>query len=54
MLDYRISDNGARLLLDSDIELPERFRVRLTETGKVSRGCQVFWRKHLILRVQFL
>jgi hypothetical protein len=48
-----ISDVGARLMLLSDYELPERFVLLLTETGKARRDCRVVWRDGLILGVEF-
>lgn len=48
-----ISDSGARLRLQSDCELPQRFHLLLTETGKARRDCRVVWRDGLILGVEF-
>jgi uncharacterized protein (UPF0248 family) len=48
-----ISDGGARLMLKSDHELPHRFVLVLTKTGKIHRHCRIVWRKGLILGVEF-
>jgi PilZ domain len=48
-----ISDGGARLMLQSDCEIPDRFVLVLTKTGKIHRHCRIVWRKGLILGVEF-
>ena len=39
-----ISNDGAQLAISPTFELPSRFALRLTEDGKVRRGCRVLWR----------
>ena len=48
-----ISDSGARLVLQSDGDLPERFVLLLTKTGKARRHCRLVWRDGLNLGVEF-
>ncbi len=48
-----ISEIGARIVLESDCELPERFMLLLTRTGKARRLCRVVWRNGLTIGVAF-
>jgi hypothetical protein len=48
-----ISHNGARLTLDSDIELPADFVLLLTRNGVAQRHCRVIWRDGLTVGVTF-
>jgi hypothetical protein len=48
-----ISDGGARLMLESDCEIPDQFVLVLTKSGNIRRHCRIVWRKRLILGVEF-
>jgi hypothetical protein len=48
-----ISESGARLVLKSDDELPERFTLLLSKAGDVRRICRVVWRAGLNIGVRF-
>jgi hypothetical protein len=48
-----ISESGARLVLDSDEELPHRFVLLLTAKGEARRHCRVVWRHELTVGVAF-
>ena len=48
-----ISETGARLMLERDQELPERFLLLLTPRGGARRVCRVVWRNALSLGVEF-
>ena len=48
-----ISETGARIVLKSDHELPERFTLLLTESGGARRRCRVVWRSGLTIGVEF-
>jgi hypothetical protein len=39
-----ISDVGARLIVDDVTEVPERFRIVMTEQGVPRRDCRLVWR----------
>lgn len=49
-----VSHNGARIALDQDEELPERFILLLTKTGVARRLCRVVWRTGLTYGVEFI
>jgi hypothetical protein len=49
-----ISESGARLLLQQDAELPEKFILLLTPQGDPRRICQLAWRDGKVLGVRFL
>jgi hypothetical protein len=48
-----ISESGARLQLEADCELPERFILLLTKGGEARRHCRVVWRDGLFVGVEF-
>jgi hypothetical protein len=48
-----ISETGARIVLESDRELPERFILLLNRGGEARRRCRVVWRNGLTVGVQF-
>jgi hypothetical protein len=48
-----ISETGARLLLESDSELPNRFLLLLSRNGEARRKCRVVWRNGLLVGVEF-
>jgi hypothetical protein len=48
-----ISETGARLLLESDSELPDRFILLLSRNGDARRKCRVVWRDGLVVGVEF-
>ena len=48
-----ISETGARLVLERESELPEKFLLLLTASGDAHRHCRVVWRTGLIVGVAF-
>ncbi len=50
---FDISESGARLILDRDHDLPDRFVLLLTVNGDARRQCRVVWRKELNVGVAF-
>jgi hypothetical protein len=48
-----ISQTGARLVLDSDDELPEHFVLLLSRNGSARRRCRLIWRKGAMAGVEF-
>jgi hypothetical protein len=49
-----ISETGARIVLESDQELPRRFVLILAASGDARRVCQVVWRTGLTIGVRFV
>jgi hypothetical protein len=49
-----VSHSGARLVLDKDEELPDRFVLLLTNNGGTRRHCRMVWRMGTTLGVEFL
>jgi len=48
-----VSHTGARLVLEADGELPDRFVLLLTRNGGARRRCRLVWRTGLTVGVQF-
>jgi hypothetical protein len=48
-----ISETGARIMLESECELPERFILLLTPSGEARRHCRLVWRNGLSAGVEF-
>jgi hypothetical protein len=48
-----ISATGARILLEAECELPERFILLLTPSGDARRHCRLVWRNGLSAGVEF-
>jgi hypothetical protein len=48
-----ISETGARLMLESEGEVPEQFVLLLTPSGHPRRECRVIWREGQTLGVEF-
>lgn len=48
-----ISDSGARLELENDVELPDTFWLLLTPKGDARRHCRVVWREKAAVGVKF-
>jgi hypothetical protein len=48
-----ISHTGARLVLDNDEPLPDRFILLLTRNGGARRRCRVVWRTGVSVGVEF-
>lgn len=48
-----ISETGARLVLEGEFALPERFVLLLTRSGEARRSCRLVWRDGLTVGVQF-
>jgi len=49
-----ISDSGARIVLNSQADLPEQFILLLTKEGRARRKCRVVWRSGSIVGVEFM
>lgn len=49
-----VSQSGARLKVDKPDELPDKFVLLLTTTGKARRLCRVIWRSKKDAGVKFL
>ena len=48
-----ISETGARIAIETECDLPERFVLLLTRTGEARRLCKVVWRNGLTFGVTF-
>ena len=48
-----ISETGARIVLECECELPERFILLLTPSGKARRHCRLVWRNGSAAGVEF-
>jgi hypothetical protein len=48
-----ISETGARIMLERECELPERFILLLTRSGEARRHCRLVWRDGLSAGVEF-
>ncbi|MGB6536752.1 MAG: PilZ domain-containing protein [Xanthobacteraceae bacterium] len=48
-----ISDRGARIVLESDQDLPQRFVLLLSPHGGAGRICRLVWRRGLMVGVEF-
>jgi hypothetical protein len=48
-----ISATGARIMLEAECELPERFILLLTPSGEARRHCRLVWRDGLAAGVEF-
>jgi len=48
-----VSETGARIVLERDIELPSYFILLLTPRGDARRRCRVVWRTELTVGVEF-
>jgi PilZ domain len=48
-----ISATGARLVLATECQLPERFILLLTPSGEARRHCRLVWRNGLAVGVEF-
>jgi hypothetical protein len=48
-----ISATGARIVLEAECELPERFLLLLTPSGEARRHCRLVWRDGLAAGVEF-
>jgi hypothetical protein len=49
-----VSESGARLKVDKPDELPEKFILLLTTSGKARRLCRVIWRSKKDAGVKFV
>jgi hypothetical protein len=48
-----ISETGARIVLQEERELPERFILLLTRNGDARRHCRLVWRDGTTVGVEF-
>jgi len=48
-----ISETGARIVLEKDAELPQRFLLLLASRGAARRVCRQVWREGLSVGVEF-
>jgi hypothetical protein len=51
---FDVSQSGARLIVESDDELPAYFSLLLTVNGRAGRHCRTVWRTGRELGVQFV
>jgi len=49
-----VSASGARIVLQTEQDLPEHFILLLTQSGNAQRNCRVVWRNGLIVGVEFV
>jgi hypothetical protein len=49
-----VSSGGARLVMNSSIELPSEFILSLARLGRVYRNCQLVWRSEIQAGVRFV
>ena len=49
-----IGHSGAQLCVNPDIAYPNRFTIRLTADGKVTRACRTIWQKKDRMGVRFV
>jgi hypothetical protein len=49
-----ISDTGARIVLNSEADVPEQFVLLLTKEGRARRKCRVVWRSGAMVGVAFM
>ncbi len=49
-----ISDSGARIILNSEADLPQQFVLLLTKEGRARRKCRVIWRTGSVVGVEFM
>ena len=48
-----ISETGARIMLEKECNLPDRFILLLTRSGEARRHCRLVWRDGLAAGVEF-
>jgi len=48
-----ISQTGARLILDSEDQLPDRFFLLLSQNGAARRNCRIIWQDGATAGVEF-
>jgi hypothetical protein len=48
-----ISDSGAKLAIEDDDEIPDKFRLLLSRNGHSSYSCQVIWSGQGTIGVRF-
>jgi hypothetical protein len=48
-----VSHSGARLVLENDDKLPDKFTLLLSRNGEARRRCRVVWRTGLTVGVEF-
>jgi hypothetical protein len=48
-----ISEHGARIVLESDQNLPQRFLLLLSPHSSAGRICRLVWRRGLTVGVEF-
>jgi hypothetical protein len=48
-----ISERGARIVLESDQNLPQRFLLLLSPHGSAGRICRLVWRRGLTVGIEF-
>jgi hypothetical protein len=49
-----VSATGAKLELQTDSEVPDRFTLLLSKYGKVRRECKVSWRSKTAIGIRFV
>lgn len=48
-----LSLRGGEVVLPADVAVPKQFALRLTQDGKIRRGCNVVWREGERIGVSF-
>jgi hypothetical protein len=48
-----VSQGGARIRLNADAQLPDRFSLFFNRAGSVRRACRLIWRRNCDLGVVF-
>jgi PilZ domain len=49
-----ISKNGAKLVVGTSSQAPEKFELAFTETATKRQACEVIWRRGKMIGVQFV
>ena len=49
-----VSEDGARILLASEVALPQEFSLVFTRYGRIRRRCRMVWRSGVEVGVEYL
>ena len=49
-----VSNDGAMIEVDRSVELPEQFRITMSQRGEVQRLCRLVWRSASAIGVRFI
>lgn len=50
---FNVTNEGAQICIDEQAALAGRFALRLTQDGKLRRGCRTLWRRGNCTSVRF-